>query len=72
VQALNILLLATLGRHKAHAGPLHRFTNRFGINGVIFIGLDVGLTNCSAIMRTVWPNWVNRRTLRARSSMVAD
>jgi hypothetical protein len=43
VQRQYRLLLAILHRNKTHAGPAHRFTNRFGIRHVVLIRLDVGL-----------------------------
>ena len=37
------LLLRRFGRHEAHAGPLHRFTDRLGIGRIVLLALDVGL-----------------------------
>lgn len=41
METLNSLLLDILGWNKTHGWALHRLANRFGIDGIVFIGLDV-------------------------------
>jgi hypothetical protein len=33
-----------IDRYEPHAWSLHRFADRLGIGGIVFVGLDVGLT----------------------------
>src|SRR3954451_21018979 len=35
--------MLVLDRDEPHAGSLHRFADRLGIGGIVFVGLDVGL-----------------------------
>ena len=37
------LLLGRFGRHEAHARPLHRLADGFGIGSVILLAFDIGL-----------------------------
>ena len=38
--ALNVLLLDTFARNKAHRGPLYRLADRFGVSRIIFVRLE--------------------------------
>jgi hypothetical protein len=46
------MLFDRLDGHETHMRPAHRFTDCFGIVGVIFVALEVGF-DCGAISLTV-------------------
>jgi hypothetical protein len=37
------LLLGCFGRHEAHARPLHRLADSFGVGSIILLAFDIGL-----------------------------
>ncbi len=56
MQHLNVLLFGTLQRHKAHARPAHRFTDRLGIVRVILVALDIGFHELRRNQASVMPH----------------
>jgi hypothetical protein len=59
MHSLEILLLNRFNLDWVHVGSAHRFTDRFGIIGVVLVALDTfllllikGFTNCGGIIFT--------------------
>jgi hypothetical protein len=56
VHRLKFNLFGGFGLYKAHRRPSNGFGDGRSVDQIVFVGLDVGLTNCAGMMRTVCPS----------------